>query len=204
MARIQVEVNGLNSSPHSSGAYALILQEVDGTRRLPIVIGQDQAQSIALELQDVKPIRPVSHDLLKSVIEALGGRVIEVTVTELRDSTFYAVIRIDGASDELDARPSDAIALAIRSGAPIYVEEEVMREAGLQAQEDHEEEMEMEEEESGEADEDDEGVAHGTQPSGTRTRREALQAKLEEAVRNEDYESAILLREELDRLDREE
>jgi bifunctional DNase/RNase len=203
MARIQVEVNGLNSSPHSSGAYALILQEVDGTRRLPIVIAQEQAQSIALELQDVKPIRPVSHDLLKSVIEALGGRVIEVTVTELRDSTFYAVIRIDGASDELDARPSDAIALAIRSGAPIYVDEEVMREAGLQAQEDHEEEMEMEDE-SGDAGEEDEGVAHGAQPQGVRTKREALQAKLEEAVRNEDYERAILLREELDRLDREE
>lgn len=203
MARIQVEVHGLNSSPHSSGAYALILQEVDGTRRLPIVIGQDQAQSIALELQDVKPIRPVSHDLLKSVIEALGGHVIEVTVTELRDSTFYAVIRIDGASDELDARPSDAIALAIRSGAPIYVEEEVMREAGLMAQEDHEEELELEEE-SSDSDDDDENVMRSTQHQGAKTKREALQAKLEEAVRNEDYESAILLREELDRLDQEE
>ena len=202
MARIQVEVNGLNSSPHSSGAYALILQEVDGTRRLPIVIGQDQAQSIALELQDVKPIRPVSHDLLKSVIEALGGQVIEVAVTELRDSTFYAVIRIDGASDELDARPSDAIALAIRCGAPIYVDEEVMREAGLLAQEEHEEEMEMEG--AGESDEDEEEAVGSSQTQGSRTKREALQAKLEEAVRNEDYESAILLREELDRLDREE
>jgi len=202
MARIQVEVAGLTASPHNSGAYALILQEVNGSRRLSIVIGQDQAQSIVLQLQEMKPVRPVSHDLLKSVIEALGGRVVEVTVNDLRDSTFYAAVRIDGASDEVDARPSDAIALAIRSGAPIYVEESVLREAGMMAQEEQDDEMGLESEEQTQDDEDETAASGGSQSHGSKSQRELLQERLDEAVRSEDYENAILIREQLDRLDR--
>ncbi len=202
MARIQVEVAGLTASPHNSGAYALILQEVNGTRRLSIVIGQDQAQSIVLQLQEMKPVRPVSHDLLKSVIETLGGRVVEVTVNDLRDSTFYAAVRIDGASDEVDARPSDAIALAIRSGAPIYVEESVLREAGMMAQEEQDDELGMEsEEQTSEEEEESAPSSGGSQSHGAKSQRELLQERLDEAVRSEDYENAILIREQLDRLD---
>lgn len=188
--KVQMEILGLTASPQSSGSYALILQETAGPRRLSILIGQEAAQNIAVELEAIKPPRPVTHDLLKSILDALGARVVDVTITDLEEGTFYATIALDSTDTQLDARPSDAIALAIRCGAPIFVTEEVMEEASVVPQDEDEDEG------------DDSDVAD--EPPDTdqpRTERESLQQKLEEAVRNEDYERAAQLRDELDRLD---
>lgn len=194
MDKVQMEIIGLTASPQSSGSYALILQETGGMRRLSILIGQDLAQSIALELESIKPPRPVTHDLLKNVIEAMGAALLEVTITDLRDGTFYAALTLDNTPQEIDARPSDAIALAIRCGAPIYASEQVMLEASVMAQE--EEESEEEEDEMIEQ----VSTEQQEQASRPKSHREMLQSKLDEAVKNEDYERAAQIRDEIDRL----
>ena len=192
MEKVQMEILGLTSSPQSSGSYALILQETAGARRLSILIGQEAAQNIAVELEAIKPARPVTHDLLKNILDAVGARVVEVTITELRDGTFYAAITMDSVREHIDARPSDAIALAIRCGAPIFVSEDVMAEAGV---------IPQDEDEGDESDEAEAPPAHAQDSDRPRTLRESLQEKLDEAVRSEDYERAAQLRDELDRLE---
>jgi len=187
-----MEILGLTSSPQSSGSYALILQETAGARRLSILIGQEAAQNIAVELEAIKPARPVTHDLLKNILDAVGARVVEVTITELRDGTFYAAITMDSVREDIDARPSDAIALAIRCGAPIFVSEDVMAEAGV---------IPQDEDEGDESDEAEAPPAQAQDSDRPRTLRESLQEKLDEAVRSEDYERAAQLRDELDRLE---
>jgi uncharacterized protein len=111
----------------------VILKERDSERYLPIWIGPHEADAIALELQQVSVARPLTHDLLKSVIAELGGKVSRILVNDLHDDTFYAriVVDIDGRSTEIDSRPSDAIALAVRVKAPIFVEESVLEKAGV-------------------------------------------------------------------------
>ena len=113
--KIQVDILGLSTSPSSGGAYALILKEMNGNRRLPIIIGAFEAQSIALEMEGIKPPRPLTHDLMKNIIDTFGVSLQDVYINELRDGTFYAKITIEGVSDsqEVDSRPSDAIALAV-------------------------------------------------------------------------------------------
>lgn len=114
MSKIQVDIIGISTSPSSNGAYALILQETHGNRRLPIVIGAFEAQAIALEMENIHPPRPMTHDLMKSTIEALGASLVEVTINDLNDGTFYAQLILDSTGVEIDSRPSDAIALAVR------------------------------------------------------------------------------------------
>ena len=111
----------------------VILKEKDGERYLPIWIGPAEADSIALKLQDVKVPRPMTHDLLCSAIEALGATVSSIIVNELRNDTFYAriLLIVDGKDMEIDSRPSDAIALAVRVEVPIYADESVLDKAGI-------------------------------------------------------------------------
>ena len=111
----------------------VILKEKESDRYLPIWIGPAEADAIAVRLQDVSIARPLTHDLLKSVTEALGGQVISVVVNDLSNDTFFARIMLDvnGQSVEIDSRPSDAIALAVRAHVPIYAEESVMEKAGV-------------------------------------------------------------------------
>ncbi len=197
-----MEIIGLTASPQSSGAYALILQESTGSRRLSILIGAEVAQSIALELEQIKPPRPVTHDLLKTVVEVLGATLLEVTITDLRDSTYYASLQFDATPTEIDARPSDAIALAIRFGAPIYVSESVMREASIIVQEDENDEEGEEDEMFDQGDEEQpETVSETRKPKSV---LEELQDKLEQAVRSEDYELAARIRDEIERLNTNE
>ena len=109
----------------TGGAYAILLKEVEGSRRLPIIIGAFEAQAIALEMEGIKPPRPLTHDLLKTIVDNLGANVVEILVNELKDNTFYAkiILEVSGLTNEIDARPSDAIALAVRTFAPIYIAE---------------------------------------------------------------------------------
>ncbi len=124
----------------------VMLRDVDGERRLPIWIGPCEAEAITIELQDVEIARPVTHDLLKNIIEELGGTVSHILINELREQVFYArlFVDMDGNMMEIDCRPSDAIAVAVRSKAPVFVDESVMDEAGILPEPDIEEETEGE------------------------------------------------------------
>jgi bifunctional DNase/RNase len=195
----RVDIIGLSTSPSSGGAYALVLGEVEGNRRLPIIIGAFEAQAIALELEKIQPPRPMTHDLLRDTFEELEVDVTEVVIDELREGTFFAKIRYrhNGDEHQLDSRPSDAVALAVRVDAPIYVAPMVLDEAGIVA-----------EDESGissitqQAEEASAGGAEEEEPAGTELERK--QQQLEKAVEEEDYERAAELRDEIEQLQQEE
>jgi bifunctional DNase/RNase len=120
----------------------VILKDVKSDRYLPIWIGPCEADAITIELQEVPPQRPLTHDLLKSTIRELGGRVTQILISDLRNDVYYAriVVEINGRQVEVDARPSDAIALAVRVKAPIFVSDMVMERAAIQPEEDVERE----------------------------------------------------------------
>ena len=187
MERIQVDILGLSTSPSSGGAYALILKETNGARRLPIIIGAFEAQSIALEMEGIKPPRPLTHDLLKTIIDALGVGLTEVFINELRDGTFYARLNLD--SQEIDSRPSDAIALAVRYNVPIFVSDKVMDEAGF-----------VPENETSELAAPAAPAAKEAAPKPKLTKIEQLQNQLGDAIAKEDYEKAARLRDEIHKI----
>lgn len=192
MHKIQCEILGLSTSPATGGAYAILLKEVDGVRRLPIIIGAFEAQAIALEIEGIKPPRPLTHDLLKQLIDNLGGSVLEIIVDELRENTFYAKIILDvsGLTNEIDARPSDAIALAVRADAPIYVSNQVMDTAAFVPSDENDEMKEHD------------AFADSTEPKAhtKESQLAALQDKLREALDREEYERAAKLRDDIKRL----
>ena len=129
---IEVVIDSIRVSLISTQRIVM-LRNVDGEQQLPIWIGPFEAEAIAIELQDTEIARPLTHDLLKNVIEEMGGTITHILISELRDSVFYArlFVRTNGRSKDIDCRPSDAIAIAVRCKVPIYVNEEVMREAGI-------------------------------------------------------------------------
>lgn len=191
MHKVQVEILGLSSSPSAGGAYALLLREVYGQRRLPIIIGQFEAQAIALELEGIKPPRPLTHDLLKTLVDNLGVTVLEVIIDELRDNTFYSKIVMDISSiqNSIDARPSDAIALAVRTSSPIYVTETVMQLASFIPSENDKRDIFTQ-------DDDDKN----DRITDKDTKSASLQDQLREAIEKEDYERAAKLRDEIDNI----
>ena len=197
MERIQVDILGLSTSPSSGGAYALILKEVNGLRRLPIIIGAFEAQSIALEMEGIKPPRPLTHDLLKNVMDSLGSTLTDVFINELKDGTFYAKLNLD--SQEVDSRPSDAIALAVRYGAPIFVADKVMDEAGFVP--DNEDAEKHSAPGLTESDQEPEQAQEAEKPKIRLSRLEQLQQQLVEAVAKEEYEKAAKIRDEIVRLE---
>jgi len=189
MEKIQLTVLGLSASPASNNAYALILKEVNGDRRLPIIIGAFEAQAIALEMENVIPPRPMTHDLLKTVIDTFGGFLTEVYINELKDGTFYARLIFEDQGIEIDARPSDAIALAVRCNAPIFVNSEILMETGIipQSEEqdiDQDNNMNFEQEKE-------------INRKPPKSKIEYLQEQLEKAIREENYERAAQIRDEI-------
>lgn len=191
MERVQVDILGLSTNPASGGAFALILKEVNGPRRLPIIIGASEAQSIALEMEGIKPPRPLTHDLIKNIITSFGAELQEITIDELRDGTFYAKLSIDNQA--IDSRPSDAIALAVRYGVHIFVAASVMDEAAFVPEEEEEES-----EASTEANVEKKPEAKPKQKP--KTKLEMLQMQLKEAIEKENYEKAAQLRDEIQKL----
>jgi len=179
----------LSSSPSTGGAYAILLKEVNGNRRLPIIIGAFEAQAIALEIEGIKPPRPLTHDLLKQITDNLGATIVEVIIDELRENTFYAkiILEVSALTNEIDARPSDAIALAVRAQAPIYVAESVMEVAAfIPSDEGEKEESASEKEEK--------------IPNTKEAKIAALQNKLREAIDAEEYERAAKIRDDIQKL----
>jgi bifunctional DNase/RNase len=190
--KVLVDILGLSTNPASGGAYALILREVNGNRRLPIIIGASEAQSIALEMEGIKPPRPLTHDLMKNIIAAFGAELTDIVIDDLRDGTFYAKLNID--SQMIDSRPSDAIALAVRYGVQIYVAAGVMDEAAFVPDEEEEEQQQQ-------------GTSapqqkpKQQQPQVKVTRFELLNQQLKEAIEKENYEKAAALRDEIRKLE---
>lgn len=197
MKKIQLEILGLSSSQSQTGSFALVLGERDGNRRLPIIIGMFEAQSIAIQIEKINPNRPLTHDLFKSFAEQVNVSITEVLISDLKEGVFYSKIMCtDGVKDfELDARPSDAIAIGLRFGVPIYTVESVLSEAGIILSDLEEEEEENEE-----------STVKSTS-SGSSTTKEPLHQTsvdelnkmLNEALEKEDYEKAAKIRDELNK-----
>jgi hypothetical protein len=196
---IRVDIIGLSTSPSSGGAYALVLGEVEGNRRLPIIIGAFEAQAIALELEKIQPPRPMTHDLLRDTFDAIDIDVTKVVIDELREGTFFAKIRYEknGEEHQLDSRPSDAVALAVRVDAPIFVAPMVLEEAGIVAEEDEPSMSSLAQQAEGTASTEEEEEMGGT-------RLERMQRQLKKAVEEENYERAAELRDEIEKLEQEQ
>lgn len=191
--KVEMDILGLSTSPGSGGAYALILTEKEGSKRLPIIIGAFEAQAIALEMEQIKPPRPMTHDLLKNIILGHESSVREVVISELHEGTFFAQIHIQsqGNSIELDARPSDAIALAIRFQAPVYVAEEVLHEAGIEADDIRQETEGKQTREPIQS----EGKTHSPL-----NKMDQLEQELKIAIETENYEKAASIRDKIKQL----
>ncbi|NJL15600.1 MAG: bifunctional nuclease family protein [Microscillaceae bacterium] len=193
MSKIKLKILGLSSSQSQSGSFALVLGEQGGNRRLPIIIGMFEAQAIAIEIEKIIPNRPMTHDLFKSFANAFHFSVSEILISDLKEGVFYAKIVCSDGTDkiEIDSRPSDAIAIGLRFGVPIFTNEAIMSEAGIVLNDTEEEE---------------EGLEESTRES-TRGKLEKLkdfpydqlQQMLQAALDNEDYEQAAKIRDELNR-----
>ncbi|AKD04911.1 bifunctional nuclease family protein [Pontibacter korlensis] len=198
MDKIQLEILGLSSSQSQTGSFALVLGEREGNRRLPIIIGMFEAQSIAIQIEKINPNRPLTHDLFKSFAEELDVRVTEILISDLKEGVFYSkIVCTNGTKEfELDARPSDAIAIGLRFGVPIYTVESVLSEAGiilsdLEEEEDENEEMTVKSSSS--------STSSGTKESLSQTSVDELNKMLNEALEKEDYEKAAKIRDELNK-----
>ena len=210
MKKIQLEILGLSSSQSQSGSFALILGEKGGNRRLPIIIGMFEAQSIAIQIEKISPNRPLTHDLFKSFAEHVHVVILEVVISDLKEGVFYSrIVCSDGATTfDIDARPSDAIAIGLRFGVPIYTVESVLSEAGIILSDLDEAESESDSEDD--EDDEDDNATDSESPRAARTQPEArdpsgqvsmeeLSKMLSEALNREDYEKAAKIRDELNK-----
>lgn len=197
---VKLNIKGISYSQTQTGAYALILEEELGMRKLPIIIGSFEAQSIALALEkDIRTPRPLTHDLFVTMGQAFNFFVKGVFIHKLEDGVFYSNILMedkDGKEEEIDSRTSDAIALAIRFDAPIYALEKVMEKAGI-----HLEVQEKEEKSIASAirEIEKEVAKQEKRYDFSNKTKEELETEMKEAVKKEDYELAARLRDELDK-----
>ena len=185
MKKVKLVIIGLSYSQTRSGAYALIMGEEDGQRRLPIIIGSNEAQAIAIRLEGLNPHRPLTHDLFLSVTSAFNIELIEINIIRLNDGIFYSelICRRNKTRIKIDARTSDAVALAIRFKCPIYVDEDIMKKAAVYL---------------------DEKTGKILQPEEVEKERkitdfstDELNEMMETAIEKEDYERASEIRDEL-------
>lgn len=198
MEKIKLEILGLSSSQSQSGSFALVLGEEGGNRRLPIIIGMFEAQAIAIEIEKIIPNRPMTHDLFKSFAVGFNFTVEEILISDLKEGVFFAkIICSDGVkSIEIDARPSDAIAIGLRFDVPIYTYENILSEAGIVLSDfNEEEEMTPPEKEKKE----DVKKKPSEKSSIKDTSSEQLKVLLKEALDKEDYERAARIRDELNK-----
>ncbi|MBI3258762.1 MAG: bifunctional nuclease family protein [Ignavibacteriae bacterium] len=198
MSRVQLEVAGLTQNATSNGAYTIILKEVDGNRRLPITIGAPEAGAIYNELEGIKSQRPMTHDLIKNMLESIGAAVVEVFIHDMRDDTFLATIIIDTAANEIDSRPSDAIAIALRCNAPIFIAETLLEEVSFLPDGIEDEDDEIDDDDL--KDIRDKAKKEEEEHTRPRSKMELMEQYLSKAVRDEDYERAAQLRDEIEKL----
>ncbi|MCT1530283.1 bifunctional nuclease domain-containing protein [Sphingobacterium daejeonense] len=212
MKKIKLDIVGLSYSQTQSGAYALVLGEVGGNRRLPVIIGGFEAQSIAVEIEKMTPSRPLTHDLFKSFAETFKIKLEEVLIYNLVDGIFFAkLICTDGTqTSEIDARTSDAVALAVRFECPIYTYDFIMNTAGIVIEgndfaflENIENVGSYKQSESSPEEKEQEPVEKEPEknkpsPYASLT-LEQLEKTLEKAIENEQYETAAKIRDEIEK-----
>ncbi len=200
MSKIKLNVLGISYSQTQSGAYALVLTEENGDRRIPIIVGAFEAQSIAIQLEGLKPPRPLTHDLFMNFAVSFKIDLIEVNIYKLEEGVFHSKLLCDDGHDRItiDARTSDAIALALRFKCPIYTTNEIIDRAGIVLDFGKEQKTKKVEKDS----------SLTTDSSTPKKRRgdqynkyslEELQEMLQNAINKEDYEKASLIRDEIDR-----
>ncbi len=192
MEKYRFEILGITSSQSNVGSYTLILEDEEKKRRLPIVIGMVETQSIMMVMEGVTPNRPLTHDLMHNMCLSMGAELLEINIVDVREAIFFANLKfqLDGKVVEVDSRPSDAIALSVRFGAPIFVSDKVIQEAGIEMQENTPELSAAPPEPE-------------TLPP-VKTKGEILNElrnKMSEAIQNEDYEKAAALRDEIQKLE---
>lgn len=195
MEKIKLDILGLSSSQSQSGSFALVLGETNGKRRLPIIIGMFEAQAIAIEIEKIIPNRPMTHDLFKSFAQSFDFEVEEIIISDLKEGVFFAKIVCTNGNKQIDvdARPSDAIAIGLRFNVPIFTYETVLSEAGIVLTDETEEE-----EESTPVKE----TGRKSKPHSEQLKdltNDKLNKLLEDALAKEDYEKAAKIRDEMNR-----
>ena len=197
MKKIKLEILGLSSSQSQTGSFALVLGEADGNRRLPIIIGMFEAQAIAIEIEKIIPNRPMTHDLFKAFANSFHFHVEEIVISDLKEGVFFAkIVCSDGLKkSEVDARPSDAIAVGLRFDAPIYTFENILAEAGivLTDEEDEEEKTEAKAEKKVKVKKEVSKKSDDFKSYSV----DKLNELLKDAIDKEDYERAAKIRDEL-------
>ncbi len=192
MRKIELEIVALSHSITQTHSYAVVLGEVNGLRRLPIVIGGFEAQAIAVALEKMQPSRPLTHDLMKNFMSAFNVDLTEIIISDLQEGIFYSKLVCVGENDtvEIDSRTSDALALAVRFGCPIYTYENILDSAGILMEDTSGKKKKQvnapEREDSGNSDLKELGL-------------EDLNALLTEVLEQEDYIRAIAIRDEINR-----
>lgn len=193
MEKVKLNIIGLSYSQTQSGAYALVLGEEKGKRRLPIIIGGFEAQAIAIELEKMAPSRPLTHDLFKNFAEQFEIHINEIIIYNLVEGIFFAklICEQNGKEIELDSRTSDAIALAVRFNAPIYTYEFVLKTAGIVLEDDN----------YSDESENEELVLEEEAPQDTIEvlSLDELNSQLNDAIEQEDYETASRIRDEINK-----
>lgn len=193
MKKIELEIVALSHSITQTHSYAVVLGEVNGLRRLPIVIGGFEAQAIAVALEKMQPSRPLTHDLMKNFMNAFGVELHEIIINDLQEGIFYSKLICSSEHDtvEIDSRTSDALALAVRFGCPVYTYENILESAGILMEETTGKKKKIKETETAE-----EEVIKGNEDLKTMTLEE-LNGLLSEVLEHEDYIRAIAIRDEI-------
>lgn len=188
--KIKLSVLGFSFNQTRTGTYGLVLAEEDGPRRLMLVVGTPEAQSIAFQLQGTTPPRPLTHDLLKEVLDGFDIMLLEVIIYQFSDGVFYSklIMKQNGHLVELDSRTSDAVSLALRTKSPIYTYEHIIEELGIVF-----DSQSSDNESTSYQDELDLSIDYSL------LNQEELAIMLEDAIDGEDYELASILRDELDK-----
>ncbi len=198
MKKVELEIAGLSYSHTQSGAYALVFNEAEGNRRLPIIIGGTEAQAIAIELEGMTPSRPLTHDLFKSFAEEFEFTVQEVLIYNLIEGIFFSKLicrNKEGNLIEIDSRTSDAVAIAVRFACPIFTYEFILSSAGIVLDDDGEEQSLSDS--SGDGSSESVPIEIEESESTPQKSIEELEQELNEAIEAEDYEKASQLRDQI-------
>jgi len=192
MKRVKLKVLGISYSQTQSGAYALILVEENGERRIPIIIGGFEAQAIVIKIENLEPPRPLTHDLFKSFADEFNITMIEVMIYKLEEGVFYSRLLCNNGDKELsiDSRTSDAVALALRFGCPIYITEEILQKAGITI---------TASETDATADSDNDTIFETGNTGFEGFSDDELYKMIDESVKTEDYEKAAAIRDEIEK-----
>jgi uncharacterized protein len=203
MKKIDLEIFDISHSGTNSGAYAMVLVEKGGNRKIPIIIGSSEAQAIAIELENMKPSRPLTHDLYKNTLTSFNMTVTEVLIYNYNEGIFFAkVIVTDGERIiEIDSRSSDAVAIAVRFRIPIKCDEIILQTMGIDPSEDSTSEDELDEDGEIEFDAVVEDVEKPSKKTNKAEELKELRDKLNQAIENEEYEAASKLKIAIEKLE---